>query len=90
MPAPGRRATIVIVLAALVVAAGFTWLSSSTHRRTASPGMTAVLDDAMFDLQIVPLDHRAKPFTLTALDGTRVGLADLEGHPALLYFWASW
>jgi len=90
MPAPGRRATLVIVVAAIVVAAGFAGLTSSTHRRTGPAGATAALEDAMFDLQIVPLDHHAKPFTLTALDGTRVGLADLEGHPALLYFWASW
>jgi thiol-disulfide isomerase/thioredoxin len=32
----------------------------------------------------------AIPFTLTALDGSTVSLADFEGQPVLLNFWATW
>ncbi len=38
-----------------------------------------------------PLISRSAPnFTLTALDGKRVSLRDLRGHPVVLNFWASW
>lgn len=50
------------------------------------------LDDALFELQLVPLDGQAPPaFSLERLgDGQRVTLAEHRGRPVLLYFWATW
>ena len=40
---------------------------------------------------MTPLDGQAAPaFTLSALDGRRLALADFKGQVVLLYFWASW
>jgi cytochrome oxidase Cu insertion factor (SCO1/SenC/PrrC family) len=51
----------------------------------------ATVDDLLFDLQLAPLDAAAPPaFTLEALDGVRVSLADFKGRVVLLYFWAGW
>lgn len=36
------------------------------------------------------LNHPAPDFEVKTLDGERVRLADLRGHPVLLNFWASW
>ena len=51
-----------------------------------------VLEDLLFDLQMVPLDGKAPaPFTLERLgDGKKVALADLQGQALFLYFWATW
>lgn len=49
------------------------------------------VEDLALDLQMIPLDGQVPPaFTLSALDGKRVSLADWKGHVVLLYFWASW
>jgi hypothetical protein len=50
------------------------------------------LDDALFELQLVPLDGQAPPpFSLERLsDGKPVTLAEHRGRPVLLYFWATW
>lgn len=49
------------------------------------------VEDLALDLQMIPLDGQVPPaFTLPALDGKRVSLADWKGHVVLLYFWASW
>ncbi|MDQ2742154.1 MAG: TlpA family protein disulfide reductase [Chloroflexota bacterium] len=38
-----------------------------------------------------PLVSRPAPdFTLTALDGRRVSLRSMRGHPVVINFWASW
>ncbi|MGH7314028.1 MAG: TlpA family protein disulfide reductase [Candidatus Rokuibacteriota bacterium] len=51
----------------------------------------ATLDGLMGELQIIPLAGRPAPaFALETLDGARLGLADLAGRPAFLYFWATW
>ena len=47
------------------------------------------LEDLLWDLQIVPLDDSAPPFTLEALDGRRRSLAEFRGRPVMLYFWES-
>jgi cytochrome oxidase Cu insertion factor (SCO1/SenC/PrrC family) len=51
-----------------------------------------VLDDLLFDLQLLPLKGQVPPdFELERLgDGKKVTLADLRGRPVLLYFWATW
>jgi cytochrome oxidase Cu insertion factor (SCO1/SenC/PrrC family) len=49
------------------------------------------LEGLLEELQILPLNGQPAPaFTLRTLEGTRFGLADLAGRPALLYFWATW
>ena len=43
------------------------------------------------DLRMNPLDGQVAPaFTLPALDGRQLSLADFKGRVVLLYFWASW
>ena len=51
-----------------------------------------VLDDLLFDLQLVPLEGQTPPpFELERLsDGKKVTLAEHRGRPVLLYFWATW
>ena len=51
-----------------------------------------VLDDLLFDLQLVPLEGQTPPaFTLERFaDGKKVTLAEHRGRPLLLYFWATW
>lgn len=49
----------------------------------------AHLEDLLWDLQIVPLEDVAPPFTLEALGGGRRSLAQFRGRPVLLYFWES-
>ena len=49
------------------------------------------VEDLLFDLQLIPLDGQSpSAFTLEALDGARVSLADFRGKVVLLYFWATW
>jgi hypothetical protein len=51
-----------------------------------------VLDDLLFDLQLVPLEGQTPPpFELERLgDGKKVTLAEHRGRPVFLYFWATW
>jgi len=51
-----------------------------------------VLEDLLFDLQLVPLAGQVPPdFELERLiDGKKVTLAELRGRPVILYFWATW
>jgi cytochrome oxidase Cu insertion factor (SCO1/SenC/PrrC family) len=51
-----------------------------------------VLDDLMFDLQLVPMAGQVPPpFELERLgDGKKTTLAEHRGRPVLLYFWATW
>ena len=61
----------------------------------AAPVATAdpVLDDLLFELQLVPLEGQvAPPFELERLGGggTKVTLAEHRGRPVMLYFWATW
>ena len=49
------------------------------------------IQDLAIDFRMNPLDGQAAPpFTLSALDGKRLSLADFKGQVVLLYFWASW
>ena len=60
----------------------------------AAPAAAAdkVLDDLMFDLQLVPAAGQVPPpFELERLaDGKKVTLAEYRGRPVMLYFWATW
>jgi hypothetical protein len=51
-----------------------------------------VLDDLLFDLQLVPMTGQTPPpFELERLgDGKKVALAEYRGRPVMLYFWATW
>jgi len=51
-----------------------------------------VLDDLLFDLQLVPLEGKTPPaFELERLaDGKKVSLASHRGQVLFLYFWATW
>jgi len=51
-----------------------------------------VLDELLFDLQLIPLDGQPPPaFELERFgDGKKVTLAEHRGRPVFLYFWASW
>ena len=58
------------------------------------PGPAAAdraLEDALFELQLVPLEGVPSPCTLERLgDGKKVSLAEHRGRPVMLYFWATW
>ena len=82
--------------AAVVALAGL-WLAVTPPTRPGpstgggSQVTAGSLDDLVMELQLLPMEGQTpKPFTLEALDGRRVALADLAGRPALLYFWATW
>ena len=51
-----------------------------------------VLDDLLFDLQLVPLEGQVPPaFELERYsDGKKVSLVEHRGRPVMLYFWATW
>jgi cytochrome oxidase Cu insertion factor (SCO1/SenC/PrrC family) len=54
-------------------------------------GAADTIADLAMDFRMNPLDGQAAPaFTLSALDGKRLSLADFKGQVVLLYFWASW
>ena len=75
-----------LVLAALTV------MVLLVDARPAAAGGDKVLDDLLFELQLVPLDgQEPAPFELERFaDGKTVTLAELRGQPVLLYFWATW
>ena len=48
-------------------------------------------EDALFDLQLIPVEGVPAPFSLERLaDGQKVSLAEHKGRPVMLYFWATW
>jgi cytochrome oxidase Cu insertion factor (SCO1/SenC/PrrC family) len=78
-----RRAWAVAALVGLILVAG--------PAAPAVAGGGRALDDRLLDLQLIPLDGPAPPFSLERLDnGTKVTLAEHRGRVVLLYFWATW
>jgi hypothetical protein len=78
-----RHAALTVVLAVVIVMLGGTPPATPADK---------VLDDLLFDLQLVPLDGKPPaPFTLERLaDGQKVSLANHQGQALFLYFWATW
>ena len=77
-----------IVPAALAILALVTLLGGAAP----AADKDQVLDDLLFDLQLIPLDGQPPPaFELERFgDGKKVTLAEHRGRLVLLYFWASW
>jgi hypothetical protein len=63
-------------------------LPPETRAATTSP---RPLEDLASALGLVPLPGQSLPkFTVPRLDGGQLSSGDLQGRPALLYFWATW
>lgn len=76
-----------------MVAGITTWaVTSGSSRTPASSAATAPAPSAPTSLTgpSAPIGAAAPPFTLTALTGGQVSLAQLAGHPVVVNFWASW
>jgi hypothetical protein len=58
------------------------------------PAATApdkAIEDALFELQLIPVEGTPAPFALERLgDGKKVTLEEHRGRPVMLYFWATW
>ena len=80
----GRRSFAVLAAALAVVVVGLS--------ATLATPADKVLDDLLFDLQLVPLEGKTPPpFELERLaDGQKVSLASQKGQALFLYFWATW
>lgn len=89
-----RRAVLPLVVAVVVATGAFAAWRLTGERPAAprGPGGAAVdIVELLWDLQIVPLEGKTPPpFRLERLGGGELALGDLQGRPALLYFWASW
>ena len=81
---PRRRILAALALATLALAAGTGPIPAAAKDK--------VLEDLLFDLQLVPLEGQTPPaFTLERFaDGKKVTLAEQRGRPLMLYFWATW
>lgn len=84
-----KRMTWLIGVLAVVAAAAAIgmWVLTPGSAPTAADDA----ETATSDLEVAPeADARAPSFTLPTLDGGEVSLADYEGQPVVLDFWASW
>ena len=75
--AAARNAAVVALIVVATWSAGVATLAAQD------------LEDLLWDLQIVPLDDAAPPFTLEALAGGHRSLTEFRGRPLMLYFWES-
>lgn len=90
-----RRAVLPLVVAVVIATGAFAaWRLTGDRERGAPRGPVSAKGDIvelLWDLQIVPLEGKTPPpFRLERLGGGQLALGDLQGRPALLYFWASW
>jgi cytochrome oxidase Cu insertion factor (SCO1/SenC/PrrC family) len=71
-----RTTAVVVLLVGL-------WLAPSS--------LAADLDMLLKDFRATPTGLKPAPaFSVKALDGKTITLADHRGRPVLLYFWATW
>lgn len=96
-----RTGAVVLLTTGLVLALLALWMSGGPMPVPSGPpapagsaqslARTDDLKARLLALDIIPLDGAAAAaFALPTLDGQRVSLADLNGRPVLLYFWATW
>jgi cytochrome oxidase Cu insertion factor (SCO1/SenC/PrrC family) len=90
-----RTGAIVLLISGLAMALLALWLGGGLIPVPPGPpssgGSAGDLRAHFRALDIVPLDGaKAATFALPTLAGQRVSLADFEGRPVLLYFWATW
>jgi cytochrome c biogenesis protein CcmG, thiol:disulfide interchange protein DsbE len=94
-PPRARRAPLVAAAALIVAAVGgvTAWAvtsGSSAGRSRTAPAVTTTAP-AEVTAPGAPVGGTPAPaFSLRTLDGHRVSLAQLAGHPVLVNFWASW
>jgi cytochrome c biogenesis protein CcmG/thiol:disulfide interchange protein DsbE len=79
-PAPGRRRTRRLIVAA--------WLAAGVAALVAALTVSIGRPAGPVDTPIV--GQPAPAFDLQTLDGRRLSLAELRGSPVVLNFWASW
>lgn len=77
----------IILLAAIGIGALLTPLVEAASP-TSPPGDYPSC--ASFGVQKLLDKKKALPFSLKAVDGNQISLSDLQGKPAMLFFWASW
>jgi hypothetical protein len=78
----GRHWTLVVGVVLALLALGALPVPATADK---------AFEDAMFELQLVPLEGVPAPFSLERLgDGKKVSLAEHRGRPVMLYFWATW
>jgi hypothetical protein len=89
-----RTGAVVLLVSGLVLALFALWISGDripVPSGPPGPGGDGALGARLRALDLIPLDGgAAATFTLPTLAGQQVSLADFEGRPVLLYFWATW
>lgn len=76
-------------LAAIILVVGGVWVGFNS---SAGNDETVVNRNVVASsLEPAPIPgHPAPPFTLTNLEGQEISLADFQGRPVIINFWATW
>jgi hypothetical protein len=93
-----RTGAIVLLISGLGLALVALWMGGGTLPVPSGPpgsgpstASAGDLNARLRALDVIPLDGvAASTFTLPTLAGQQVSLADFQGRPVLLYFWATW